>query len=78
MNMTAGKKNWRLMNNLMSLIFEKMSRDDAKKKKSDLIKKSFFGKSALGVIPERFFYFRGKLGVKVGQNHISAKNKGFR
>ncbi len=45
---------------------------------ADLIKKSLFGKSAWGAIPECFFYFRGKLGAKVGQNHISAKNKGFR
>lgn len=47
------------------------------RKKSDLIKKSLFGKSAWGAIPERFFYFRGKLGAKVGQNHIPPKNKGF-
>ena len=40
---------------------------------ADLIKKSLFGKSAWGAIPERFFI----LGAKVGQTHILAKNKGF-
>ena len=53
MNMTAGKKNWRLMNNLMSLIFEKMSLDDAKKKIRDMSteeKNAFFLKKLKNLI----------------------------
>ena len=45
---------------------------------ADLIKKSLFGKSAWGAIPERFFILMRKLGAKVGQTHLPAKNKGLR